>query len=362
MKKLMNKKEHLICLASIAVLLIITSIFLLKDRELADIWALLSSTDLRFILLALLAMVLFFTFEARAIQILLKPLAGGRRFSVFYRYALIDFYFSAITPGCSGGQPSQMYFMHRDNIPVSSSSLALLAYNACCHISVLLIAAVTLSISGMGILESIGAFKYLLIFGVVAQSSLVAFYLIAIFNRRLAVTIVHTIVRLLAKLRIVKRREEALARIDMQIDDYRRGAAYIKRHPLLLLRTLLASSLNLLAFYSVPFWIFNAFGLSGFNFCDLIAAQVALTLCVESLPIPGGLGVTESGFLLIYGGIFGSKLVVPALLLTRGVNYYSGLLAGGIASAYSIKKKRAPLVLSASLVSCRGGRSNTAES
>ena len=361
MKSLINKKEHMICLLSVAVLLIITGVFLLKDQELSDIFSLLASTDLKFIFLGLLAMVLFFAFEARAIQILLQPLAGKRKFPVYYRYALIDFYFSSITPGCSGGQPSQLYFMHRDNIPVSSSSLALLAYNTCCHIAVLLIAAVTLSISGLAVLDKIGAFKYLLIFGVLAQSFLIIFYLIAIFNKRLAAFIVHTIVKVLAKIRIIKNKEAALAKVDTQIEDYRRGAAYIKQNPLLLLRTLLISCLNLLALYSVPFWIFNAFGLGGFTFCDLIAAQVALTLCVESLPIPGGMGVTESGFLLIYASIFGSKLVVPALLLTRGLNYYTGLLVGGIASAYSMRKRKTPLPVKASLVSCAGGGSNAAD-
>ena len=361
MKMLINKKEHIICLISVVVLLALTGVFLFKDRELSDIFALLAGTDLRFIFLGLLAMVLFFAFEARAIQILLQPLAGKRKYPVFYRYALIDFYFSSITPGCSGGQPSQLYFMHRDNIPVSSSSLALLTYNTCCHIAVLLIAGVTLSISGFGLLDKIGVFKYLLVFGVLAQSFLVVFYLIAIFNKRLAAFIVHTIVKILTKIRVIKDKEAALAKVDAQIGDYRRGAGYIKQNPMLLLRTLLISCLNLIALYSVPFWIFNAFGLSGFTFCDLIAAQVALTLCVESLPIPGGMGVTESGFLLIYASIFGSNLVVPALLLTRGLNYYTGLLVGGIASAYSMRKKKVSLPVSSSLVSCTGGGGNAAD-
>ena len=91
MKMLINKKEHIICLISVVVLLALTGVFLFKDRELSDIFALLAGTDLRFIFLGLLAMVLFFAFEARAIQILLQPLAGKRKYPVFYRYALIDF-------------------------------------------------------------------------------------------------------------------------------------------------------------------------------------------------------------------------------------------------------------------------------
>ena len=103
--------------------------------------------------------------------------------------------------------------MYKRQIPVSSSSLALLTYNTCCHIAVLLIAGVTLSISGFGLLDKIGVFKYLLVFGVLAQSFLVVFYLIAIFTTRLAAFIVHTIVKILTKIRVIKDKELSLIHI-----------------------------------------------------------------------------------------------------------------------------------------------------
>ena len=42
------------------------------------------------------------------------------------KYAAIGFFFSAVTPAASGGQPMQIYYMSKDDIAVSSSTIALL--------------------------------------------------------------------------------------------------------------------------------------------------------------------------------------------------------------------------------------------
>ncbi len=333
-----SKKEHIICLLAIAVLLGITAIFLFKDQELGSIARALSSVKLPYILLGVLAIAVFFAFEARATQILSQPLIGKKRFFTFYRYSLIDFYFSSITPGCSGGQPSQLYYMHRDKIPLSASSLAVLTFNMTYHLAVLVVAGVAIAISSLDLFAQIGAFKYLLFFGVAAQVFLVVIYMLAIFHQRLANNLVNFAIKILVKLRIIKNRDQAIDKAAAQLAEYRRGALYMKENPLLLLRTAFLSLLHILALYSIPFWVFKAFGLSGYSFLELVAIQAALTLSVESLPIPGGIGVTESGFMLIYGSVFGQDLLVSALLLTRGLNYYLGLVAGGIVSAVSLRK------------------------
>ncbi|MEG1997001.1 MAG: lysylphosphatidylglycerol synthase domain-containing protein, partial [Clostridiales bacterium] len=119
------------------------------------------------------------------------------------------------------------------------------------------------------------------------------------------------------------------------VGEYQRGAVYVKSHPAILGKVLVLTTLHLLALYSIPFWIYKAFGLSGQSFAMIVAIQTTMTLSLESLPIPGGVGIAEGSFLLIYSSIFGPALVAPALLLCRGLNYYCGLLIGGVTSAYA---------------------------
>ena len=51
-----------------------------------------------------------------------------------------------------------------------------------------------------------------------------------------------------------------------------------------------------------------------------------MTLAVSSLPLPGAVGASEGGFVKAMTLFFGSALVTPAVLLSRGISFYSFLL------------------------------------
>ena len=51
------------------------------------------------------------------------------------------------------------------------------------------------------------------------------------------------------------------------------------------------------------------------------------------LPLPGGMGISEAMFLDIFGGIFGSALLLPAMVISRGISYYTQLVLCGLVTA-----------------------------
>lgn len=336
-----NKKKQAISLLVILGMIGVTAYFLLRENELPQLFHLIAGVDLRYLLIGALVMFLFFCLEATSIRILLRSFSYPLPFSRCLNYSLIDFYFSSITPGCCGGQPSQIYYMYRDGIHVSSSSLALLLFNLCYHIGMMIIIACSLLIGGRALWSSLGILKYLMIYGAGAQLFLIFAFFAAVFSRRLMPMAVAAVLRVLAKLHIVKNPEAARQKVDAQIQEYQRGAAYMKANPLILLKILGLATLHLLSLYSIPFWIYKAFGLSGSSFLLIVAMQASLTLSFESLPIPGGIGVAESSFLLLFGGVFGSALVLPAMLLCRGLNYYLCLAVSGLVSL--VVQSRRPL-------------------
>lgn len=76
----------------------------------------------------------------------------------------------------------------------------------------------------------------------------------------------------------------------------------------------------------MPFVVYRAFGLSGYSAADIICTQALVTLAVSSLPLPGAVGASEGGFVKAMTLFFGSALVTPAVLLSRGISFYSFLL------------------------------------
>lgn len=96
----------------------------------------------------------------------------------------------------------------------------------------------------------------------------------------------------------------------------------------------LTSLVQLAAYHSVPFWVYLAFGLQGQSFWAMVGLQGVLFLSVSSLPLPGAVGLTEGGFLLLYQTIFPGALLPSAMLLSRTVSFYFFLLLSGVFLAF----------------------------
>ncbi len=342
--RLPGKKKQLLGMALPILLLVILLFYLLRDAELTKLAEISRQVDPRYLLAGVAAIIIFFCCEAVGLHLLLNGKRRGLSRPRCYAYSLIDFYFSSITPACCGGQPAQLCYLQRDGVRVGAAAPALLCFNLFYHIAVLLIAGCALLISG-GIPVGSGIARWMLYYGIAAQFLVGSFFLLAIFSKQLLPSIVNAAVQLLTKLRILRQPEKTRAILARQLAEYREGAAYLRQRPWLLLVTLPLLIVHLSALYSLPFWVSRAFGLTNGSFFSLLAMQAILTLAVESLPIPGGAGVAEGGFLLLYRNIFGAELLLPALLLIRGLNYYLPLLAGGLTAA--LLQPRRPRALAA---------------
>lgn len=119
-----------------------------------------------------------------------------------------------------------------------------------------------------------------------------------------------------------------------QWQDMRQCIQCCKDHKKQLGTMFLTSLVQLLAYHSIPFWVFLAFGLSGQTLWSMIALQAVLFLSVSSLPLPGAVGLSEGGFLLLYQTVFPAAVLPGAMLLSRSVSFYLFLLLTGVFLAF----------------------------
>ena len=54
--------------------------------------------------------------------------------------------------------------------------------------------------------------------------------------------------------------------------------------------------------------------------------QSAISISADMLPLPGGMGISEHLFLTIFDPIFYGDLLLPAMVLSRGIAYYVQLV------------------------------------
>ena len=98
------------------LLIILTFYFVLRDQNIYEMFNILKSVKKEFILIGLLCMLGYLALEAVNLGRTLKALNEKSNFLSNFKYALIGFFFSSITPAASGGQPMQIYYMHKDII------------------------------------------------------------------------------------------------------------------------------------------------------------------------------------------------------------------------------------------------------
>ena len=338
--------------------------FLHREYSLASVLSSIKEADPIWLLPGVGAMALFFVCEGANIGRSLR-LAGHNISRIDeIRYAMAGFFFSSITPSASGGQPMQLYFMHKDRLPLSHSSLALLT-----ELTSFQAAAATLALAGLvcqrgsvlaagsGMGASAGASTAagpgsglagfgaggggglaaaggilttaVLAAGILISAAALVFLLFMIFSPSAARIAISPVLWLTDKIN-PQNAATVRTRLLRGICEYHRASAYITKNPRAMARIFFTSLLQLVAYFSITFCICRSLGITGIYWAEVTLCQAALYVAVSTLPLPGAVGVTEGGFAVIFASLIPPELMGVAIILSRLISFALPLLASGI--------------------------------
>ena len=332
MEGLQDKKKQFMGIGFIVVLMCVTIGYILKDESPQKVINTILSIKPVYIIGAIALMVFYILCEGLNIWITLKALKIKTKMIDCFGYGFVGFYFSGIIPSASGVQPAQLYFLNRGNIPVSISSLSLM----------ILLFAHQLVIVVFGIIGLFSKMDYavtfksgmnlLLLYGFLSNTFILLGILMLVIAPKTVFKIVNFFGRLLYKVKIIKNKEKIRKKIARSLEEYEDGAIYMRENPRVIVYVVLVSLLQVFALFAIPYVIYKGMGLNGYNLGDLVFAQAVLNIAVSSLPLPGAVGASESIFVNMFKTFFGSKLVIPGMLLTRISNFYLVLVLSGVVS------------------------------
>lgn len=338
MEGLQNKKSQLLGIGFILILMIASIMYVLKDESINSVMAAIHSVKAGYILIAIALMLGYIICEGINIWITMRALNKKTSVKDCIEYGFVGFYFSSITPSSSGGQPAQVYFMNRKGISITSSSLGLMILLFAHQLVVMLYGLIALFIKPEFMVSHKAGFHLLLAYGLISNAIILFGILFLIFLPKVVFKILNTMGKLLYKIRIIKNKDKLREKISQSLEEYERGAIYMKKNPKILLYVILVTILQITMLFAIPYVIYLGFGLRKFSMMDLILTQAILNIAVSSLPLPGAAGASESVFVDMFRNFFGS-LVVPGMLLTRIANFYIVLIISGIVSLISYIRK-----------------------
>lgn len=315
----MKKKGKVFRNALIFIVLIaLTFYILLKDQNPIEILKIISSAKIEFVLIGILCMFFYVILEAVNIRRTLKNLNEKTTFLQDIKYALIGFFFSAVTPAASGGQPMQIYYMYKENIAVAHSTLALLINLSSMQIVTISIALFSMIFQFQNL--SVGL-RWLFFVGILLNLSALTLLIIAIFSKKILDKLIEFVIKIMKKLKL-KNVEEKEEKLKKELMKYQDSAIYIKKNKKMIFKIVLTTYVQFFIYYSVAYWVYCSLGFNQYNILQIVGLQAVLFGTVSGIPSPGAVGVSEGGFIAIFKNVFPETLISSAMLLNRGINFY----------------------------------------
>lgn len=317
----------------INVVIVVAILFTMLNKE--DYTPLTGiSFNYGFLALALLCFVVIMFAESWRFYSLIKKSTKMRRPFLAFKTAAYGRYYDLITPFSTGGQPFQAYYMasrglkasHSVSIPIAKYIVHQLVF-AIFSLVVLIIAFSSTQLPS-GVDSNIIKVACWIGFGF--NFLLVALFIIlsvGSFGKKLVLGIL----KLLHKMKIVKNYNEQYAKLLKTVEEYQKTLKFFSKSPLLLIEMILVTLLYIVAQYCIPYFIY--LGLGGTPSMDMWVLSFGLALMIDLaasfIPLPGGSGMAEISFAVMFAGagVFAGTSFW-ALLIWRCLTYYLYIVQG----------------------------------
>ncbi len=353
-ESMLSARSQILNIVFVVAILVFTFIFLfnsimndpntnLEDLEFSD----LGQLNWWWLLPALACLVLSVSFEAVNLNILCRKVGYKRSIAQSMTFASSDIYFSAITPSATGGQPAAAYYMTKSGVPLSLATAVLMLNVTIYTVGLLVIGAVALILKPQTFLDFDVFQKICVIIGIVFHAILIVACLVCMFSRRVVYFFGDVFYGILAKLRLVKNKEEKIVAFRASVAGYRAAFGIVKEHPWLLPMLLFNGIMQRVILAPITYFVLLAMqplfgGASIPNMMEVIIMQLYCTVGASAMPLPGGMGIAETLFNSMFSTICDAdNLRVLAMLLSRTFSSYLAIITcGAVTITHHLRMKR----------------------
>lgn len=315
----------------------LTFFFVFKDQDIGEAISVFNNAKFGYVITGIFLMLLYFSMEAWNIYSLLRAFGENLSFFQALKFTFIGFFFCSVTPGASGGQPLEIYYMTKEKISGAHATMALLIQICGVQVAVLALGIFGLLINIRKLESSVISLG---IIGLIINGVALAILLIGVFSKRLTKKIVEfglSVIKFFGYKKIEQKRES----INNSLEQYSNSAKFIKTHKKQFALCILRSVLQMIIYFLIPFFVYKALGLKGASIFEIFFLQAVLFMATSGLPLPGAVGASEAVFLSIYGVIFGEDFLGGAVLLNRSISFYWFVLVSMMVVFMNIIRLRA---------------------
>ena len=230
---------------------------------------------------------------------------------------LSNYFLALVTPGASGGAIAQVMFMRKAGVPVAKATVVVLVRTIMSIFFLILLVPFVLH-SDNDIVNWMPAYLLTLLSVVFISLPVVAFFLM---RTRYPEQWLYVCTE---KFSYTTRRN-----CFIWYREFKNAFVVMGKHPLMVMRAFIESGLSLLFIYATVPSFFTGLNIN-FNLVQVMGRMVLLNLVLYFTPTPGGSGVAEAGFVVLFSNILPNGVEGIMAVLWRFAAEYLPFLLGAV--------------------------------
>ncbi|MBR2371700.1 MAG: flippase-like domain-containing protein [Clostridia bacterium] len=267
---------------------------------------------------------------------LLRGATGQWRIKLTSKSMILGRYFDNITPSAVGGQPYQIYYLHKHKVPAGvATSLPVVCFFMQ-QLAFFVLVVVCFCV--FGTIVDNPWLQVAIYFGSLCMIAMPFSIMVFAFIPKTAQKLLHGIFNLLHKIKIVKNPEALKYKFDNYVNDYSKSLKLIGCHKKTLISGFVMALACWLLNFSTVYFIVLASGES-LPWFYVIALMAYTNAASAFIPTPGGSGAMEGFFYLIVAVLDGG-FRFWGMLLWRIITFYLPAMIGlGVLVNNTVKDK-----------------------
>lgn len=254
------------------------------------------------------------------------------KFRYSFCMGMVGVLYSALTPFSTGGQPMQIYSMHRLGMDTGAAGSIIAVKTVVYQVVMVLYALVMVVLRLPFFQKNVSDFSFLTVIGLICNGTFIALVLLFSLSQRITEKLLHKAIFLLHKIHLCRKPEERYEKIRCQLSVFHGSTRLIGRSGRMYLAITLCTVFQIGFGYLIPYCLYRSFGFHEVDPLTIMAAQAYVSMVSAFVPLPGASGGAEGSFMIFFNMFFTGGTVIPAMVIWRVLTYYINIPVGCICS------------------------------
>ncbi len=334
--------EKLKKVANVIVLALVTCLvlyFSLKDNFNTIINEIIN-VNIFWLVISFLLAISFWFFKAIATTRIANIFKKDYSIKQGMRLVLETNFFHAITPFAVGGQPYEIYSLKKSKLKITEATNVSIVNFIVYQIALVLLGIIAIVYNHhFVLLKENDLLKNLVVIGFLVNFIVIVALFLLTCTKKINKILMKFIIKVLNKIHIVKNKDEKIKQFNEYLNEFHQGAKILLQDKKLFIKLIFVHFIGLISSYLIPLTLAYAMGISSYTGIEAIVLSSYVMLIGAFVPIPGGTGGLEYGFMTFYGSFIKGSKLNAIMLLWRFITYYFAMILGAILLGIRKKEK-----------------------